>query len=167
MPSCTLGYISLYVYYYWVLFQVRPVCSLQCSAIVNASIPSSSLQVPFPSSVTLFFIFSCLYVSYFGEVCQSPPAVGLPVPHLGGTEQQCSWLSWTYGQLHVNHLLMDCGQWTHIYLCFATTCWWTVVNGHTYTYVLYQSGIWLAPSAGVVRSDLRCRVRSLFFPKGF
>ena len=48
------------------------------------------------------------------------------------------------------------------------TSWWTAVNGHTCTYVFYQSGIWLAPSAGVVRSGLRCRVRSLFFfPKGF
>ena len=38
----------------------------------------------------------------------------------------------------------------------STTPWWTAVNGHTYT----------APSAGVVHSSLRCRVHSLFFPKG-
>ena len=59
-----------------------------CSANINASSTSSSLKVPFP----------CLHVSHFGEVGRLPPAVGLPVLHLGGAEQLCSWLSWTYGQ---------------------------------------------------------------------
>ena len=58
-----------------------------CSVIINASSISSSLQVPFPSPVTFCSLFSCLHVSYFGEVCQLPPAVRLPVSHLGGAEQ--------------------------------------------------------------------------------
>ena len=45
----------------------------------------------------------------------------------------------------------------------STTSWWTAVNGHTYTFVLYQCGIWLAPFAGVVCSGLQCREHSLFF----
>ena len=91
-------------------------------------------------------------MSYCGEVCQSPPTVGWP-------SCSASWWSWAAMQLtlmtlwtvNVNHLLV------------------TAVNRHKYTYVLYQSedGIWLAPSAGVVCSDLRCREHSLFFaPKG-
>ena len=63
------------------------------SAIINASSTSSSLQLPFPFPVTFFFYFTCLHVSYFGEVCQLPPAVGLPVSHLDAAEQLCSWLS--------------------------------------------------------------------------
>ena len=45
----------------------------------------------------------------------------------------------------------------------STTSWWTAVNGHTYTFVLYQSGIWLAPSAGIVCLGLQCWEHSLFF----
>ena len=98
----------------------------------------------FPFPCNLFSYFCCLHGAiYFGEVCQSPPAVGLPVPQLGGAEQQCIWLSWTC-------LLVNCGQWAHIHLRFTS--------------IRYIIGPICRGGA------LRLSVQStfpIFFPKGF
>ena len=122
-----------------------------CSAIINASSTSSSLKVPLPSPVIfcfLFFLFAC---ELFWR--------GWPLATSCWTTCFTSWWSWEALQLAFMNL------WT---VKMSTIPRWTAVNGHTYTFVIYQSGIWLTPSAGVVCSGLRCREHYLFFhPKGF
>ena len=117
-----------------------------CSANINASSTSSSLKVPFPSPVIfcfLFFLFAC-----------EPFWRGWPLATSCWTTCITSWWSWAALQLAFMNL------WT---VKMSTIFWWTAVNVHTYTFVLYWSGIWLAPSAGVVCSGLRCREHYLFF----
>ena len=75
-------------------------------------------------------------MSSFGEVGRLPPAVGLPVLHLGGAEQLCvlDYLYYTLVELsslavgfhelmdskNVNHLLVDCSQWPYIHFCYIS-----------------------------------------------
>ena len=120
-----------------------------CSAITFSMRPAPVaylIQVPFPSPVIfcfLFFLFAC---ELFWR--------GLPIANSCWMTCITSWWSWAALQLAFMSL------WT---VKMSTTAWRTAVNGHTYTFVLYQSGIWLAPFAGVVCSDLQCREHSLFF----
>ena len=68
---------------------------------------------PLPHLVVYFSLFA--HVSYFGDVRQSLSVVGLPVSHLGGARaavQLATMNLWTYA-LHVNRLLVYCGQDTH------------------------------------------------------
>ena len=114
--------------------------------IINASSTSSSLQVPSPSHVIFCFLFSLFARELFGR--------GWPLATSCWITCITSWWSWAALQLAFMNL------WT---VKMSTISWWTAVNDHKYTFVIYQSGIWLAPSAGVVCSGLRCREHYLFF----
>ena len=122
-----------------------------CSAIINASSTSSSLKVPLPSPVIFCFLFFLVCMWAILE-------------RLAARHQLLDYLFYILVKLSSFavgfHELIDSKM--------STISRWTAVNGHTYTFVIYQSGFWLAPSAGVVCPGLRCREHYLFFhPKGF
>ena len=96
-----------------------------CSAIINAFSTSSSLQVPFPSPVTFYFLFFLFACELFWR--------GLPIATSCWITWNTSRWSWAAMQLAFMNL------WA---VKISTISWWTAVNGHTCTFVLYQSGVW-------------------------
>ena len=84
---------TLILYWYLSFISSLSIFSLCAVPLSMRPAPVAHYKYLYKYPVTFCFLFSCLHMSYFGEVCQLPPAVGLPVSHLGGAEQLCSWLS--------------------------------------------------------------------------